>query len=116
MFIKLLNLSAVLLLIAGLFLRPQAVLRTALTWSVCVIALLIVVWMLRKGQKVWAIVFAAVALLFNPVFALGAAGSIPLLAVDGVALVAFMTLAFFQTMPQLTAESITSDEPRRSSL
>jgi hypothetical protein len=114
-FIKLLNLSAVLLLIAGLFLRPQAVLRTALTWSICAIAVLFVIWMLRKGQRIWAMVFAAVALLFNPIFALGAR-SMPMLAVDGVALVAFLTLAFFQSMPQLTAESITSEEPRRSSL
>lgn len=115
MFLKLTNLAAVLLLMLGLFLRPQGTLRALLTWSICAIALLVSGWMLRKGEKVWAVTFAAVALLFNPIFLL-AAGSIPQLAVDGAALMAFMTLAFLQTLPRLTASSIISEEPRRSSL
>lgn len=115
MFLKLMNLLAVLLLMLGLFLRPQGTIRGLLTWSVCAIAMLIAGWMLRKGQRTWAFTFAVVALFFNPIFLL-AAGSIPLLAVDSAALVTFMTLAFFQTMPRLTASSIISEEPRRSSL
>lgn len=115
MFLKLTNLSAVILLVAGLFLRPQGTIRALLTWSVCAIALMIATWMLRNEEKTWAMIFGAVALLFNPIFQL-AAGSIPLLAVDGAALLAFMILAFFQTLPRLTAPSIVSEEPRRSSL
>jgi len=89
--------------------------RTMLTASICVSALLIAFWMLRRRQWIWATVFATIALLFNPIFVLSV-GSSTFLAAEGVALVAFMTLAFFQAMPRLTAESIISDEPRRSSL
>lgn len=115
MFLKLTNLLAVVLLMSSLFLRPQGTIRTLITWSICAISLLVATQMARQGEKTWAITFGAVALLFNPIFLL-AAGSIRLLAVEGAALLAFMTLAFFQTLPRLTASSIVSEEPRRSSL
>lgn len=115
MFLKIVSLSAVCLLLLGVFLRPQALTRTGLTWLVCLLALTAMVAMVREKRKSWAAAFGVLALLFVPISRL-LPNPTPVLFIDSLALVTFMAFMFTQAKPELTIASITSDAERKPSL
>jgi len=83
---------------------------------VCVSAVLLVRQAIRAGKYSWAVVFVAIAALFNPIVPIARSGS-DILWLNALGLVTFLTAALaLRSGRRLTVLSITSRLPRRESL
>jgi hypothetical protein len=83
---------------------------------VCGSAVLLVRQAIRAGKYSWAVVFVAIAALFNPIVPIARSGS-NILWLNALGLATFLTAALtLRSGRRLTVLSITSRLPRRESL
>src|SRR5215472_17033425 len=102
------------LLLAVLFRGASSQVLVAIV--VCVSAVLPVRQAIRAGKYSWALVFVAIAALFNPIVPIARSGS-DILWLNALGLVTFLTAALaLRSGCRLTVLSITSRLPRRESL
>ena len=98
--------SIVVLLLAGLRL-PTTGNQILLEIVVCVSGLLAVAQAVRGSQYIWAAVFLAIAIIFNPIVTLGLSGK-TLFWLEWVCLATFLlSLAAWKRRPVVSRASIT---------
>jgi len=102
-----------ILLLAVLFRVASSQVLVAIV--VCVSAVLLVRQAIRAGKYSWAVVFVAIAALFNPIVPIARSGS-NILWLNALGLATFLTAAVALRSGRITVLSITSRLPRRESL
>jgi hypothetical protein len=103
-----------ILLLAVLFRVASSQILVAIV--VCVSAVLLVRQAIRAGKYSWAVVFVAIAALFNPIVPIARSGS-NVLWLNVLGLATFLTAALaLRSGRRLTVLSITSRLPQRESL
>jgi hypothetical protein len=108
--------SLVVLLGAPLFWRPAGGYAIVLQFVICVSAILVAFQAARSGKQLWAIAFAGLAVLFNPVITIPVSRSV-FLWMNVLCLGMFLaSLKFLKTAPKLSIPSITYSGPRSQSL
>ena len=106
--------SITILLLAVLFRVATSHVLVAIV--VCLSAVLLVRQAIRAGEYSWAVVFVAIAALFNPIVPIARSGS-NVLWLNALGLATFVTAAVaLRSGRRLTVLSITSRLPRRESL
>jgi hypothetical protein len=114
LFLKILCFVSIAVLVVSLFLRPGSFFQAGFSMLICLAAAVVLLEKARTNHKVWAGVFGVIALMFTPFFPLERTGaSIVLLEV--VALLAFLTLAFFPAMSRMAAERLPAFAQRKAS-
>lgn len=87
-----------------------------LQFVICLSAILVVLQAARSGKQLWAIAFAGLALLFNPVVTVPVSQSV-FLWINILCFTMFLaSLKVLKTAPKLSMPSITYPGPRSQSL
>jgi hypothetical protein len=108
--------SLVALIGALFFWRPAGGYAIMLQLVICTSASLVALQAARSGKQLWAIAFAGLAVLFNPVLTVPVSQSV-FLWVNILCLGMFLaSLKFLTTAPKLSIPSITYPGPRSQSL
>lgn len=108
--------SLVALIGALEFWRPAGGYEIMLQFVVCVSAILVAFQAARSHKQLWAIAFAGLAVLFNPVVTVPLSKSV-FLWINIVCLTMFLaSLKVLKTAPKLSIPSITYPGPRSRSL
>jgi branched-subunit amino acid transport protein len=115
MMTNIMKLAAItILLLAVLFRVVNSQVLVAIV--VCASAVLLVREAIRAGKYSWAVVFVAIAALFNPIVPIARSGS-NILWLNALGLATFLAAALaLRSGRRLTVLSITSRLPRRESL
>ena len=116
MFSKMMKWFSVVALLLALFWRPSTSFQVMLGILICVSALLVVTQAVRAGKYIWALGFAAMAVLFNPVVPVGLSRS-SFLWLDAICIVTFLlSLVALRTRPVLSIPGIIQPHRRIESL
>jgi hypothetical protein len=108
--------SLVALIGSLLFWRPAGGYAIMLQFVICLSAILVAFQAARSGKQLWAIAFAALAVLFNPVVTVPVSKSV-FLWINIVCFSMFLvSLKVLKTAPKLSMPSITYPGPRGRSL
>jgi hypothetical protein len=108
--------SLIALLGALFFWRPAGGYAIMLQFVVCISASLVAVQAARSGKQLWAIAFAGLAVLFNPVVTVPISRSV-FLGISALCFTMFLaSLKFLKTAPKLSVPSITYPGSRSQSL
>jgi hypothetical protein len=108
--------SLVALIGALFFWRPAGGYAIMLQFVVCLSAILVALQAARSGKQLWAIAFAGLAVLFNPVVTVPVSPSV-FLWINVLCLAMFLaSLKVLKTAPKLSMPSITYPGPRSQSL
>jgi hypothetical protein len=108
--------SLVALIGALFFWRPAGGYAIMLQFVICLSAILVALQAARSGKQLWAIVFAGLAVLFNPVVTVPVSQSV-FLWINGLCITMFLvSVKFLKTAPKLSIPSITYPGPRSQSL
>lgn len=108
--------SLVALIGALLLWRPAGGYAIMLQFVICLSAILVAFQAARSHKQLWAIAFAGLAVVFNPVVTVPLSKSV-FLWINIVCLTMFLaSLKFLKTAPKLSMPSITYPEPRSRSL
>jgi hypothetical protein len=108
--------SLVALIGALFFWSPAGGYAIMLQFVICISASLVAVQAARSGKQIWAIAFAGLALLFNPVMTVPFSHSV-FLCINVLCFTMFLaSLKFLKTAPRLSVTSITYPGPRSQSL
>lgn len=114
--IKILKWMSVVTLLAQLALRPSGGYALIMQMLVCVGAVMVAVEAFHTGKMGVAVVFAAVAVLFNPAVPVGLSGSLFLVAATASLALFLLSLVTVRQRPQLSMASITDRTPGSESL
>ena len=99
--------SLIALIGALFFWRPAGGYAIMLQFVICLSASLIALQAARSGKQLWAIAFAGLAVLFNPVVKVPVSQSV-FLWINVLCLLMFLaSLKFLKTAPRLSMPSIT---------
>jgi hypothetical protein len=108
--------SLVALIGALFFWRPASGYATMLQFVICLSAILVALQAARSGKQLWAIAFAGLAVLFNPVVTIPVSESV-FLGMNVLCFTMFLaSVRFLKTAPKLSIPSITYPEPPSQSL
>jgi hypothetical protein len=108
--------SLVALIGALFFWRPAGGYAIMLQFVICLSAILVALQAARSGKQLWAIAFAGLALLFNPVVTVPVSQSV-FLWINGLCFTMFLvSVKFLKAAPKLSIPSITYPGPRSQSL
>lgn len=108
--------SLVALIGAPFFWRPAGGYAIVLQFVICLSAILVALQAARSGKQLWAIAFAGLAVLFNPVVTVPVSQSV-FLWINGLCFTMFLaSVKFLKTAPKLSMPSITYPGPRSQSL
>jgi hypothetical protein len=108
--------SIIALIGAVFFWRPAGGYAIVLQFVICLSAILVAFQAVRSGKQLWAIAFAGLAVLFNPVVTVSVSRSV-FLGINVLCLTMFLaSLKFLKTAPKLSMPSITYPGPRSQSL
>jgi hypothetical protein len=98
------------------FWRPAGGYAIMLQFVICLSAILVALQAARSGKQLWAIAFAGLAVLFNPVVTVSVSQSI-FLWINVLCFTMFLaSVKFLKTAPKLSMASITYPGPRGQSL
>ena len=101
---------------ALLFWRPGGGYAIMLQFVICLSAILVSCQAFRSGKQLWAIAFAGLAVLLNPVIAVPVSQSV-FLWINMLCLTMFLAaVKFLKTAPKLSIASITYPGPPSQSL
>lgn len=116
MFTKIMKWASIVALGVALMWHPAAGYALALQFVVCIAAIMVVAQSLKVGKAGVAILFIAVAALFNPVVPPTLSRGM-FLGAGGVSLALFLlSVVTFRQQPQLSVASITDRTPGSESL
>ena len=116
MFIKILKWASVLALLAGLFVQPYGGYSVMVQMIVCVGAIMVAVQAFHTSRVAAAVVFIAVAVLFNPVVPVELPRTM-FLAMTTLSLALFLlSVITFRQNARLSMASITDRTPGSESL
>lgn len=108
--------SLIALIGALFFWRPASGYATMLQFVICLSAILVAFQAARSGKLLWAIAFAGLVLLFNPVVAVPVSRGV-FLWINLLCFTMFLaSVKFLKTAPKLSMPSITYPGPRSQSL
>ena len=111
--VKLIALAALLLAVLP---HPRSIVQTFLEILVCGTAVVVATQAFRAGKHIWAVGFAVIAMLFNPIAPLVFARR-TFLWLDAACLMMFMlSLVALKGHPRLSIPSITDRTPGSESL
>ena len=116
MFTKMMKWFSVAALLLAMFWRPSTSFQVLLGILICVSALLVVTQAARAGKHFWAVGFAAMAVLFNPVVPVRFSRS-SFLWLDAICIVTFLiSLVALRTRPVFSVPGIIQPNRRIESL
>jgi uncharacterized protein DUF6804 len=108
--------SLIILTGAPFFWRPASGYAIMLEFVICLSAILVSFQAARAGKQLWAIAFAGLAVLLNPVIAVPVSQSI-FLWINMLCMIMFLAaVKFLKTDPKLSIQSITYPGPPNQSL
>ena len=116
MLTKILKLTAIAVLVGGLFWRPFVDYRTFLQFVVSAAAVAVLVQAAHMRQYLWMSLFGVAACLFNPVSPIGFSDQIFIVLNTLTVLLFFFSLQLLKPKPRLSIASITDRMPGSESL
>lgn len=117
MLTRIMKWTSLIALIGALFFwRPAGGYAIMLQFVICLSAILVALQAARSRKQLWAIAFAGLAVLFNPVITVPVSQSV-FLGINVLCFAMFLaSLMFLKTAPKLSMPSITYPGPRSQSL
>lgn len=116
MLTKILKLTAIAVLVGGLFWHPFANYQTFLQFVVSAAAVAVLVQAAHMRQYLWMSLFGVAACLFNPILPIGLSDQIFIVASTLTLLLFFFSLQLLKPKPRLSVASITDRMPGSESL
>jgi hypothetical protein len=109
--------TSIIALIGALFFwRPAGGYAIMLQFVICISAILVAFQAARSGKQLWAVAFAGLAMLFNPVVTVPVSRSV-FLWISVLCFTMFLaSLKYLNTAAKLSIPSITYPGPRNQSL